>query len=222
MNSTNLIYYRLTSKSDDSIDVTADWYGKNYPPRTWCSACGEAYPKSGDLEPIPIDTRGGQLRFRLPLEHLSGINYDVIRDDLLEAIGTEARAHLSLGVLFDENGREISNYHTAQARAAVLVRGGPASGDNGICRGPTEGGYNECGSHGYFPMPPGYGYLLRSTFREEVPILRIQVGNFAVNRAIRDRIVAAGLGDGMYIHRLPVLGEPEDGLPVDLKFYEKV
>lgn len=214
MSPTNLIYYRLTSRSNDSIDIAGDWYGRNYPPRLHCALCGEAYPVNGPLERLPMDTHGGQIGFQLPLEHISGVNYEVVRDDLLEAFGPECREYLSLGKLMDEHGQPIPSYQTAQARIAVLVRGGPGSGDNGKCK--------ECGRRVYFPMPPGYGYLVRSTFPAGTPILRIQVGNFAVNQAIRDRIIAAGLEEGMYMHRLPILDEPEDGLPVDMEFYGKV
>ena len=160
-----------------------------------------------------MDTQGGRSRFRLPLESID-IMYSIFRDDLLTVLQPEAREQLNLGILLDETGKQIPNYHTAQAKIAVLQRGGPESKDSGVC--------DKCGFRRYYPMPHGYGYLLRPTFSEEIPILRVSVGGITVARAIRDRIVAAGLGRGMYIVKCPVLDEPEDGLPVDLKFYEKV
>ncbi len=211
MGGARVIYYRLTAKSNDSIDMTDDWYGINYPPRLYCALCGEAHPVNGPLERLPMDTHGGQIGFQLPLEHISGVNYEVVRDDLLEAFGPECREYLRLGELTDENDRRVPQYQTAMARIAVLVRGGPGSGDLGLCA--------ECGRRIYFPMPPGEGYLLRANFPHGVPILRVQVGNFAVNQTIHDRIVSAGLAEGMIIHPLPVLDVPDDGFAVDLAFY---
>ncbi len=213
MNKVELAYYELGSKSDRPIDIKKAWLRENRA-HFCCLACADVYPKSGPLDPIVVDARGGHSQFHLPLEFVSKIRYEIIRDDLLAVLDPDACEYLNLGVLLDETGKQIPNYHTAQAKIAVLLRGGMESSNNGVC--------NRCGRRRYWPMPHGHGYLLRSTFQEGVPILRVQVGNFAVNQAIRDRIVAAGLARGMYFIKRPVLDEPEDGLPVDLKFYEKV
>lgn len=212
MSKAGLVYYKLGSKSDGQIGIERQWL-KESRSRFRCPVCGVPYPKSGPLEPIVMDTQGGRLRFRLPLEFISEIDYEVIRDDLLSALEPESRQQLNLGALLDQNGKQISYYHTAQAKITTLLRGGPESKNNGVC--------DKCGRRRYYPMPHGYGYLLRSTFPEGTPILRVRMG-IAVNQAIRDRIVAAGLGRGMYLVKCPVLDEPEDGLPIDLRFYEKV
>ncbi len=206
------VYYKLGSRSDEPMDTDRIWLELERS-RYCCPACGGEYPKVGGLEPIVADTRGGRSQFRLPLDFISPITYAIVRDDLLAVLAPESHEQLNLGMIIDENGRQIPNYHTAQAKISVLVRGGPGSKNNGLCR--------ECGRRRYYPMPHGYGYLLRSTFPKDVQILRVREG-IAVNQAIRDRIVAAGLSRGMYIVRLPVLDEPEDGLPADLKFYEKI
>lgn len=118
--------------------------------RFCCPECGGEYPRNGRLEPIVAHTQGGRSQFRLPLEFISPIMYNIVRDDLLATLAPEDHEQLSLGMLVDENGRQIPNYHTAQAKISVLVRGGPGSKNGGVC--------GECGRRRYYPMPHGYGY----------------------------------------------------------------
>lgn len=212
MNRSSLAYYELSPRSDGPVCVKKAWLRENRA-RFCCPGCGVAYAKSSPLNPLIMDTRGGSSRFRLPLEFIFGVDYGVIRDDLLAVLEPEASKDLNLGALLDENGRQISDYHTAQAKIPAAVRGGPESKNNGVC--------DKCGRRRYYPMPHGYGYLLRSTFPKDVPILRVRKG-IAVSQTIRDRIVAAGLARGMYVVKLLVLDEPEDGLPLDLKFCENI
>ena len=49
---------------------------------------------------------------------------------------------------------------------------------------------------------------------KQAAVPNANVGNFAVNQATRDRIMAFRLEDVIYIHRLPVQDEPQEGLPV--------
>jgi hypothetical protein len=207
MNNQNLTYFKLSPKTDNLVIEDPEWEKINRP-KLCCSHCRHLLPTNRELPPVVVESGDFKTCFN---SIRSNIRYYIVRDDLLEAFGLEVLPHVNLGKLLSQKGEEITRFQTLQPKRNVLIRGKPGSKDNGVC--PV------CGVHRYWPMPHGYGYVLRSYIADYPPIFRGTLG-LCVNQAIHDRIIAGQFDRDIYIQTLAVLDEPLDGFPKDWQAYE--
>jgi hypothetical protein len=190
-------YYRLDSAAKRPAVADSDWeasYRKMYPclHRPW-GVANEA-----------MDVVVQDLGENVVLNIVSVALITIAREELLDVLRPAADKYLRFGRIFDRAGRPLPSV-TLGSRDRLQMRGGPTS----TCQFCPR-----CGIVLYYPMPKWY--LLKSDITGQPLYYGSEMTSLIVETSLARKVKKRGWKK-LYITKLPVLEEPLDGLPRDLR-----
>jgi hypothetical protein len=187
-------YFHITSGTDYPAIPADEWaseFRRRFP-------CGHR-PDERPLDVVVKDI-GGNIAFNV----VALASTAMIRSDLLDLLGDNAK-WLLLGNVFDMHGVQLSDVHTLGSDYTLRLRGGPKS---------TRQFCKQCGQFLYFPI--GTWYVLKSDLRDR-PLYYSKglMSGCLVRGDVYDKLKPLRFRK-LYIAKVDVRDEPEDGLPRDL------
>lgn len=193
-------YHLLELTGMDACSVDRDWFNQTH--SQWeCSGCGLVRPDVG-----PVDSVIGERTppGHSPMNGIWGTGLFVASWNILELFGAETIARdLHIGRLFVNGGRrQLSDWVTFHGKKLVVVRGSKKVGYRRC---------SKCGRQIYFAVDSSY---LSPEPNEPGTLLQWSRG-----LVIRGSLPSGLSGPltGVRVTPLPVLSEPRDGLPADLR-----
>ena len=194
----------LSSSTMNPCSLRHEWvWGER--PAWMCTECGEVRPgtEGVDLyiqEKTPEDT---------PLNMVNGCGVGVIQTEFLELLFAELEGNLEdtikVGQVFGPDDHAISGWRTFHGDPRVIVSGETGAGLR-VCQ--------ECKRCHYFAQ--GTQYLCPAPL-ESKHVYYAGLGTLVTSERVRNQILKRDWRM-LEIERLPILGEPLDGLPRDLTF----
>jgi hypothetical protein len=174
------------------------------PEQGWFAAYRAKFPCLHRESPVAIDVKLSYIGEDLPMNFVGGVVINYARLDLLGALGAAVERCLTLAGVFDRAGRALPNYRTLGAPNSLPVRGGPES-TRQFC--PTCGTFLYCAR--------GKRYVLRNDLTGQ-PLYHSGDLGLIVTEELAE-CLRHRKWKKLYFRKLPVLDEPRDGLPVDLR-----
>jgi hypothetical protein len=185
--------YRLHTKSICDADDT--WY-REFDATHRCARC---HALKGRLRLRGIDVLLQRPPDIAALNYVSRAEVELARRDFLELFAHEAQTYLKLGRVLLKDGSPCDEYATYIAEKPLILRGG-AKSHSWTC--------DVCGT---FRYRPGLDwYVIRASLTGQ-PLYECEFGGLIVTAELRNRI-ERGRWKGIYVTKIPVVDEPQDGI----------